>query len=167
MDKSTWRSTLLCCLLAGQLLACTAPAADSGRAAVAAAVGRWVSAVNARDARALEATMTEDVELADGAATIQGRGAAVRSLRELAAQGALSATTREITVSNEVAWRFCDVTLTRKNGDVQVLGQALEIWKLVNGEWRLHRRLATAANAPDISPTRPPLDEPVLDQPRN
>ena len=66
MNKTLWRVAPLAVLLLSGLLACTkAPAADSERVALEAAIHRWMTAVNAQDVDALTVTMTEDVELLD------------------------------------------------------------------------------------------------------
>src|SRR6185295_9004104 len=106
-------------------------------------IHRWVAAVNAQDVATLASTMTGDVELLDEATTVSGRDAALRTLREIAARGQLTATTREITINGDVAWHVVGLAQTQKNGDVHALGQALEIWKHENGEWKLHRRMTT------------------------
>ena len=160
--KSAWRTPLL---LVGGLLACATFAADSGRVALEAAIHRWTNAVNARDVSTLTATMTGDVELSDGASTVAGHDAAIRALHEVAARGQLVATSREITIANDVAWHLVTLAQTRKNGDVRARGQALEIWKRVNGEWRLHRRLASSFGDPGDLLQRPSTSEPVLDRP--
>jgi ketosteroid isomerase-like protein len=122
--------------------------------------------VNAQDVAALTATMTEDVEFLDDGVTLTGREAVIRALREEAAHGKLTATSREITIADAVAWHVAGLAQTRKDGIVQARGHALEIWKRERGAWRLHRRM-TSAVSPDVSVTRPPADEPVLDQPKN
>jgi ketosteroid isomerase-like protein len=169
MRRSSWRTALLASFLAGGLFACAkSPAApEPDRGALQAAIQRWTTAVNARDVATLSATMTEDIELLDPAATVKGRDAAIRALREAASGGQLVATSREITMSNDVAWHLAALAQTRKNGDVHALGQALEIWKQVQGTWKLHRRMVTGPLSPEVSLTRPPTKEPVLDGPRN
>src|SRR5690606_34499671 len=97
-------------------------------------------------------------------ATASGRESAAHRLRELASGGKLSVTTREISIQGDIAWQIVTLTQTRKNGDVQALGQALEIWKRVNGEWKLHRRMS---GTPSVSLTRPSTDEPILDRPKD
>lgn len=155
---------LLAGLLGGGLLACArAPAADSERVALEAAIQRWTTAVNAQDVATLSSTMTEDVELLGDAATVPGREAAIRALRAIATRGTLVATTREITTSDDLAWRIVGFAQTRKNGDVHALGQALEIWKRVQGEWQLHRQMMSGVTAGDLL-TRPSTNEPVLDR---
>jgi ketosteroid isomerase-like protein len=122
-----------------------------------------MTAVNARDTATLTSTMTEDVELLDDAATVKGRAAAIHALGELATRGRLVGTTREITIANDIAWHVVGLAQTQKNGDVHALGQALEIWKRVNREWKLHRRMTTGVVTPGDLLTRPSTREPVLD----
>ena len=154
-------------LMIGLLASTIAFAAISERVALEAAIHRWTTAVNARDVDAMNATMTEDVQLLDDSTTMAGRDAAIRALREVATRGQLVATTREITIANDVAWRVGVFTQTRKNGDVHVLGQTLEIWRRVKGKWKLQRQMALGLIAPKDLLTRPPPNEPVLDQPKN
>ena len=169
MNKALWRVTLLAGLLVSGLLACTrSPAAqDSDRVALEAAIHRWLTAVNSQDVATLASVMTEDVELLDDTATVTGREAAIRALREVVTHGRQVSTTVEITISNDVAWHVAGLAQTRKNGDVHARGQALEIWKRVQGEWKLHRRMATGVSIAGDLLTRPSTSEPVLDRPGN
>lgn len=169
MNKSFWRVTLLAGLLCSSLLACTrSPAGDSERVALEAAIDRWVKAVNTQDVATLAATLTRDVELLDAnAAPVTGRKAAIQALCEAAVRGQLAGTTREITIANDVAWRVVALTQAQKNGDIHARGQALEIWKRVQGEWQLHRQMSAGVIAPADLLTRPSTKEPVLDQPKN
>jgi ketosteroid isomerase-like protein len=165
MNKTFWRVALLAGLLGSHLLACaSAPAAGSERVALEAAIHRWNAAVKAQDGATLTSMMTEDVELLDDSETVAGREAAVKALREVATRGQLVATTREITTANDVAWHVVGFSLTQKNGDVHALGQALEIWTRVKGDWKLHRRMSARLASPEISLTRPLTKEPVLDK---
>jgi len=158
MNKALWLALLVSTM---------AFAADPDRAALEAAMHRWTTAVNTQDVNALSATMTEDVQLLDETTTVTGRDAAIRTLREVAARGPLVETTREITIARDVAWRAGGFTQSRKNGDVHALGQTLEIWKRVKGKWKLHRQMAPGLISPKDLLTRPSLDEPVLDSPKN
>jgi len=168
MNKTLWRAAPLAVLLLSGLLACTkAPAADSERVALEASIHRWTTAVNTQDVNALNATMTEGVELLDENVAVTGRDAVIRALREVVSRGQLVATNREITIANDVAWHVVAFTQTQKNGDVHARGQALEIWKRVKGEWKLHRQMAAGVITPAELLTRPSLSEPVLDQPKN
>jgi ketosteroid isomerase-like protein len=167
MEKAFWRGAMFAGLMLAGLLACArAPAApDANQAALEAAIHRWTTAIGAHDVATLEATMTEDVELLDASSTFTGRDAAIRALSD-ATRGKLVEMTREITLVDDVAWHIAGVARTQTNGDVQASGQALEIWKRVNGEWRLHRRIAAGDRA-GIALTRPTTKEPVLDRARD
>ena len=169
MNKALRRIAPWAVLLTGGLLAFTlALAEDPERVALEAATHRWITAVNAQDVDALTSTMTEDVELLDADAVMAtGRDAAIRALREVVTRGQLLATSREITIVNDLAWRVVGLTQTQKNGDVHARGQALEIWMRVKGEWKLHRQMAAGVFTPADSLTRPSTSEPVLDRPRN
>ena len=158
MNKTLWL---------GLLVSTMAFAADPERVALEAATHRWTTAVNAQDVNALNAIMTEDVQLLDETTTVTGRDAAIRTLREVAARGMLVATTREITIAQDVAWRVGGFTQSRKNGDIHALGHTLEIWKRVKGKWKLHRQMAPGLIAPKNLLSRPDPDEPILDRPRN
>jgi ketosteroid isomerase-like protein len=167
MNRTLWRVALLAGFLVSGLLACArAPAADSARVALEAAIKHWTTAVNAQDVATLTATMTEDVEVMDEAKTVTGRDAAIRALRAVVTRGQLIATSREITIINDVAWHVVGIAGMQKNGAVQARGQALEIWKRVKGEWRLHRRMAAGPTNPEDLLTRPSTSEPVLDRPK-
>ena len=170
MKKALWRVAPLAVFLLSGLLAFTPAfaAPDSGRVALEAAMHRWMTAVNAQDVDTLTKTMTEEVELFDAdVAKAKGRDAAIQALREVVTRGRLLATSRELTIVNEVAWRVVGLTQTQKNGDVYARGQALEIWMRVNGEWKLHRQMAAGVFTPNNLLTRPSTSEPVLDRPRN
>ena len=160
MNKTVW-------LVSGLLASTMALAADPERVALEAAIHRWTTAVNTQDVDALNATMTEDVELLDNTATVTGRDAAIRALREVATRGQLVATSREITIANHFAWRVSGLTQTQKNGDVHARGPTLEIWKRVQGKWKLHRQMAAGLTSPENSLSRPSPSEPVLDRPKN
>lgn len=167
MKTTPWRIPLVTALLIG-LLACTGtPAADSERVALETAIHRWMTAVNAQDSATLAATMTGDVEMIDSTSTVTGRDAAIRALRDAAAQGTLVGTSRELTIAGDVAWHVVGIARTRKNGDVLAGGQVLEIWKRVDGQWRLHRRMTSVPDATADLLTRPSTKEPVLDRPRD
>jgi len=168
MNKTLWRAVPLVALLLSGLLACTkAPAADPERVALEAASHRWTTAVNAQDVNALNATMTEGVELLDENVAVTGRDAVIRALRDVATRGKLVATSREITIANDIAWHVVAFTQTQKNGDVHARGQALEIWKRVNGAWKLHKQMAAGVMTPTDLLMRPPPNESVLDRPIN
>src|SRR5688572_4838133 len=116
MNKALCRPGPFALLLVSGLLACTrAPAADSERVALAAAVQRWMTAINTQDVDTLARIMTEDVELLDNTQAVAGRDAAIRALREVVTRGQLVATTRELTIADDVAWRVIGLAQTAKN----------------------------------------------------
>jgi ketosteroid isomerase-like protein len=164
MSKGILRLAAVAAMLS--LVACeSTPAQDPQRLALEGAIHRWTKAVNSQDIVALKTTMTEDVELSDGASTVTGSDAAIGALRELVSRGKLVVATREITMASDFGWHVAELAQSRKNGVLQTRGQVLEVWKRVNGEWRLHRRLAAGTIVTDIPLTRPSPNEPVLDQP--
>ena len=171
MNKALLRLAPWAVLLVSGLLACTrAPAAQgTDRAALEAAIHRWITAVNTQDVGTLTTTMTEDVELLDAnATTVKGRDSAIRTLSEVVPRGQLVATTGEITIANDVAWHVVGLAQTQKNGDVHARGQALEIWQREKGEWKLHRQMTAGVITPrELSLTRPSTNEPVLDRPKH
>jgi len=72
---------------------------------------------------------------------------------------------REVSVAGDIAWRTAVVTNKLPNGEVAARGQSLEIWKRVNGEWRLHRQMsANILTLPRLRPGPPP-SRPALDAP--
>jgi hypothetical protein len=89
----------------------------------------------------------------------------MRALRAAVSRGRLVATSREITIAGGVAWHVVGLVQKQKDGVVHARGQALEIWKRVDGGWKLHRRVMSGAATPEIQLTRPATDEPVLDRP--
>lgn len=166
MNNTLLRISVAAGFLASGLLACArTPAADPERVTLESAIQRWTTAVNAQDVVTLHGAMTEDVELSDATTTAAGRDATIRALGEATTSGKLVVVSREITIANDIAWHSAMLSVTQKNGDVRTRGQALEIWKRVNGEWKLHRRLS-AEVSPRVSLTRPSTSEPVLDRPR-
>ena len=169
MNKALGRVSSSAALLVTGLLTLTMALAapDPARVALDAATHSWIAAVNARDVDKLTKTMTEDVELLDADTAATGRDAAIRALREVVTRGPLLAACREMTIVNDVAWRVVGYTQTQKDGVVQARGQALEIWRRVNGEWKLHRQMAAELFTPTDSLTRPSTSEPVLDRTKN
>jgi ketosteroid isomerase-like protein len=170
MNKALWRAGPLAVLLLSGLLRFTLALAapDSDRVALDFAIQRWMTAVNAQDVATLTTTMTENVELLDAdASTVTGRDAAIRKLREVVTRGKLLTMSRELTIVNDVAWRVVEIAQTQKGGVMHARGQALEIWRRENGEWKLHRQMAAELFSPTDLLTRPSTSEPVLDQPKN
>jgi ketosteroid isomerase-like protein len=138
------------------------------RVALEAAAQAWTKAFNARDTGALLALVTHDVVLLDpGVAPVSGKEAAREALAQAlgAAQGEVTAATKEIVINGELAWRIGALTHKLPIGGAASHGQLLEIWKRVNGEWKLHRQMSSGILAqPKLLP-RPLPSEPILDTP--
>jgi ketosteroid isomerase-like protein len=124
------------------------------RAAIEAAAQAWTKAFNARDERALLALATDDLMVLD-ASTPPVIGARAHEAWKMAVLGPVKSTSKEIVIDGNVAWR---VAVFDKS-------QALEIWKRVGGEWKLHRQMSS--NLLTRSNLLPPPLEPMRDQPMN
>lgn len=155
------------------LLLASAPAAFGADGAdargVEAAARAWVEAFNALDADEMIAHSTEDVVLMDATLpTISGAKAARAALRRsLPASGTrITSTTKELKVVGDVAWRIAAYAGARASGQVVSRGRALEIWKRVDGEWKLHRQMSSGILARQPLLRRPLPTEPVLDRPK-
>jgi ketosteroid isomerase-like protein len=138
------------------------------RAALEAATQAWIKAFNARDADALAALTTEDVVLLDPTLPpVSGREAARGAWQQAlgAAKGQVTNATKEAVIAGDVAWRIGALAHKLPNGEVVSRGQSLEIWKRVNGQWKIHRQMSSTILAqPKLLP-RPIPSEPVLDTP--
>ena len=149
-------------------LAVAVEAAD--RAALEAATQAWIASFNARDVDAVVALMTEDVILMDPyIPPVRGRQAARKAWAAAigAAKGRVTTATKELVIAGDIAWRIGTfVHEPRDSGVPAPAGQSLEIWKRVNGKWKLHRQMSsTLLTAPRL--VRPVPSEPVLDRPPN
>jgi ketosteroid isomerase-like protein len=157
-------------LLLSIVLAPVAFAEDSADLrALEAASQAWIKAFNAHDIDALMKLTTPDVALIEPTAAVPVNGPqAVRAAWENASggiEGHVASVTREVSVAGDLAWRTAVVTNKLPNGEVAARGQSLEIWKRVNGEWRLHRQMsANILTLPRLRPGPPP-SRPALDAP--
>lgn len=142
----------------------------SDRAALEAATQAWVKAFNARDTDALVALATQDVVLLDpNVAPVSGREAARGAWGHAlaAAQGQVTSATKEAVIAGDLAWRIGALTHKLPSGDVIGRGQSLEIWRRVNGAWKIHRQMSSTILAQPRLLPRPLPSEPVLDKPAN
>jgi len=141
--------------IAAAPLALATESAD--RAAIEAAAQAWVKAFNARDEKALLAVATEDLIVLDGNSPPMTGGRAREAWKKAlgAARGQVTSVSKEIVISDDVAWRIGALGQ----------GQAMEIWKRVGGEWKLHRQMSS--NVLTHSNLLPTPSEPVLDRPAN
>lgn len=139
-------------------------AADTDdQAALEAAAQAWMKAFNARDAKTLLALGTEDLIVLDpNLRPVSGAAAREAWKKSLGAtQGRLTSVTKEIVISADIAWRISVLS----DRDSARPGQALEIWKRVGGEWKIHRQMiSNVLTSPGLLPTP---SEPVLDRPAN
>jgi len=137
------------------------------RAALETATQTWIKAFNARDADALVALTTDDVVLLDpNVPPVSGRQAARAAWQHAMTRASSQVTiaTKELVVAGDVAWRIGALTQHARNGDLPSHGQSLEIWKRVNGQWKLHRQMSSNILARSKLPPRPLPSEPVLDK---
>jgi ketosteroid isomerase-like protein len=139
------------------------------RAAIEAAAQAWTKAFNAHDPDAMVGLSTDDVVLLDaGMAPTSGHKAAhatwARTLG--AAQGRIASATKEIVIAGSFAWRIAALTRKLPDGEKQLM-QSLEIWKRVDGQWRLHRQMSSDLLAEPSMAPRPMPSQPVLDKPAN
>jgi ketosteroid isomerase-like protein len=141
---------------------------SADRAAIEAAAQAWIKAFNARDADTLVALTTEDVVLLDATlAPVSGHKAAHGVLQRAvgASTSLVTTATKEIVIAGDVAWRIGAFThKPPPNGFAPGHGQSLEIWKRVNGQWKMHRQMSSTLLA---QPKPSPPSEPVLDRPTN
>ncbi len=167
MTTDALRILLAVSLFAGAAsIAWADEAAD--RAALAAASESWNRALDARDAAAMAALATEDVVLlSPDSSPIAGRSS-VREAWERALAGAatkVTAATKETEIAGDIAWRIDAYTQRLPNGAVASAGQSLQVWKRVDGEWKIHRIMTPIAlTGPALRPRSAP-NEPVLDSP--
>jgi len=127
---------------------------SADHAAIEATAQAWIKAFNARDERTLSALATEDSIVLD-ANTPPVTGVRAREAWKKAVTGPVTSTSKEIVIDGDIAWRVA----------VLGKGQALEIWKRVGGEWKLHRQMSS--NLLTQSNLLSPPAEPVLDRPTN
>jgi ketosteroid isomerase-like protein len=134
------------------------------RAAIEAAAQDWMKAFNARDTGKLTALMTADVVCLDpNVAPLSGPKAVVQNLRLAPKDRALS-TTKEIELAGEVAWRIASIEHKQPTG-ATTYDQSMEVWKRVQGQWKLHRHMSTGLLTPAKLFRRPIPSEPRLDKP--
>jgi ketosteroid isomerase-like protein len=136
------------------------------RSAIETAAQSWAKAFTARNADAMVALATDDVVLLDARIPpVSGREGARNAWRGAARRsgGQLTTTTKETEIVEDVAWRIAALAYKLPSGEVVNHGQALEIWKQVDGEWKLHRQMSSLLSSSTI--VRKPLpSEPVLDK---
>ncbi len=137
--------------------------------AIEAAAHAWIDALNARDTDEMVHLGTDDIVLMDATQPpIVGKEAARAAWhRSLPDSGTrVASTTKELEVDADIAWRIGALVHERTSGQVISRGQSLEIWKRVEGEWKLHRQMSSGLLARQSRLRRPLPTEPMLDAPQ-
>jgi len=121
------------------------------------ATGKLTAKTVSGDMELVNAPADADLSATSVSGTIRAKGLKIRTLDLGSVSGDLFVT--------DIAWRTAVVTNKLPNGEVAARGQSLEIWKRVNGEWRLHRQMsANILTLPRLRPGPPP-SRPALDAP--
>lgn len=152
-----------------QTPAATSVKQTADRAAIEAAAQAWAKAFNARDANALLALATEELVLLDPSLP-PASGADARAALKKAmgrAQGHITSASKEIVVTGDVAWRIAAFSHRKPAGAMPAHSQALEIWKRVGTQWKLHRQMSSNILTQPTRVPRPLPPDPVLDRPVN
>ncbi|MGH8204058.1 MAG: hypothetical protein ACREST_05565, partial [Steroidobacteraceae bacterium] len=79
----------------------------------------------------------------------------------------VTAVNKETEIAGDIAWRIDAYTRKLPNGVVATAGQSLQIWKRIDGQWKIHRITTPDALAGPALRPRPAPNEPVLDSSRN
>lgn len=150
----------------------TAPADEpADRAALEAAAQAWATAFNACDADAMAALATADVVSLEAHAPPASGREAVRAAWRQAASAAktrIAIASKETAITGGFAWKISALVYTAPGGGVVSRGHLLEIWRKVDGQWKIHRQMSSGelAGRPRLEP-RPVPSEPILDKPGN
>jgi ketosteroid isomerase-like protein len=95
---------------------------------------------------------------------VSGRKAA-RDVWQLAlrnSKGQIGTVTKELQIAGDFAWRIAAFTHKTPH-ELMRNGQSLEIWRSIDGKWKLHRQMSSTILAePKLLQPRP--SEPVLDR---
>ncbi len=169
MTTDVLRTALVISYLAGVApVAVADEAAD--RAALAAASESWIAAINARDAGSMAALATEDVVLLNpDSSPVSGREKVRKAWEQSvrAAPAGITVAVKETVVAGDYAWTINAFTQKLPNGVVASGGQSLQVWKRVDGRWKIHRDTTPGVLAGAGLRPRPAPNEPVLDKPAN
>jgi ketosteroid isomerase-like protein len=156
-------------IVCGPSIAIGDQAAD--RVALDAAIQAWQAAFVAYDADAMAALMTDDFVLVTASATaVRGREAALKVWRQLNPRDVvrISVTSEETVMDCDIAYVMGSFAHALPSGRVLRHGVFMDIWKRVDGDWRIHRHLfSDSAGAAQKYPVPVPVqDEPRLDSPK-
>ena len=142
----------------------------SAAAALESAIERWESAFVAGDAETMASLTTDDFILLPPRGTpIRGMGAARDHGRKVAGSDILtmSITLEDAIVDGSLAYAMGTFRESSANGLVTRQGMFIDVWKRVDGSWRIHRHALTDTMPPRAKGIEPvPIeDQPVPDSP--
>lgn len=121
----------------------------------------WIEHYTANDAAGIAALYTEDAQLLPPDQEIVSGRAAIQEFfarTNPPGSAAIEIATVEARVLGDYAHRQGSFLLKSPGGEAVVAGKFLELWKKVDGQWRIHRDM-WSANAPAPAPAIP--DEPA------
>jgi uncharacterized protein (TIGR02246 family) len=122
------------------------------------AVQEWEAARNARDADAMAQVYTEDAKvLPPDAPVVEGRAAIRTFFRNLFESRPEPADfdERELEVLGKYTWRQGIYSVPLPNGSVEY-GKFIQLWKLQDGVWKLHRSMWSPNGPPVPAGVSPP-----------
>lgn len=132
----------------------TAPPSPTPEEALTRAGAAWTAAYNADDLEALVAVYSDDAEaLPPSSPPVRG-AEAIRSLfQELRDSGLVhfDVRQREVGTEGDLGYREVFWTAHDSRGRVLDRGKAVEVWKRVDGRWRLHKDM-WSSNQPSAMP---------------
>jgi len=121
----------------------------------------WVARYAANDAAGIAALYTDDAQLLPPDQEIVSGRAAIQEFfarNNPPGSAEIEIATVEARVLGDYAHRQGSFLLKSPDGGSVVAGKFLELWKKVDGQWRIHRDM-WSANAPPPAPATP--DEPA------
>ncbi len=156
MTRTTWRWQWqsLALVVGAALISACAPA---GKPLPANPSQGWAEAFNNGDAAALAALYTEDaILLPPGAPLIRGRAAIEAQLAKEAGGGfQIEIVSLESPSQGDTGYNLGTFTVKDANGTVVDTGKFIEIWKHVDGEWKLYADIYNS----DVPPPAPAAEE--------
>ena len=123
---------------------CNTPEQDNAvtHDAIVAANEQFMTAFNNSDDAALAALYTEDAKLMPSNSDFVSGNEAVQAFwKSVFVMGIKSATleTLEVEGMGDTAWEVGEYTLFTEGEQVADSGKYIVIWKMVSGQWKLHR----------------------------
>jgi uncharacterized protein (TIGR02246 family) len=158
MRKADWLVIAVAAVLAAlPVLAHEAGAADDPRPAIEAAVEKWEQAFKAADPAALAALYTTDAwALPPGGEMVEGREAIGAVFREAMNMGVkeFALEIAEVRGGGDWAYEVGKYAGMGEGGKEVDRGKYIAIWKMDDGEWRIHRDIWNSS----VAPVPPPAE---------